>query len=76
MNKQKNNSILARYSWKNPRLNAVDVFFGDAISFMTRPVKKAMAVGALENVFIALEFYKFLRRYVHVAYLANAVLHR
>src|SRR5208337_2547113 len=43
---------------------------------MTRPVKKAMAMGALENVFIALQFYEFLRRYVHVAYLANAILHR
>src|SRR5208283_62997 len=64
--------FLAKY----PQLNVVYRFFGDAISFMTRPVKKAMAVGALENVFIALQLYEFLRRYVHVAYLANAVLHR
>jgi hypothetical protein len=43
---------------------------------MTRPVKETVAVRALHNVFIALEFYEFLRRYVHMAYLANAVLHR
>jgi len=43
---------------------------------MTGPVEEAAAIGTLQNGFIALKLYEFLRRDIHVTYLTDAIFHR